>query len=65
MKISVAMCTFNGERYLREQLESLTSQTRHPDEAGRYHRMEMALAAPSRICLIKFQHGNRVICHHR
>jgi len=32
MKISVAMCTFNGERYLPEQLESLSSQTRHPDE---------------------------------
>jgi hypothetical protein len=32
MNISVAMCTFNGERYLREQLESLTTQTRLPDE---------------------------------
>jgi hypothetical protein len=32
MKISVAMCTFNGERYLREQLQSLSSQTRLPDE---------------------------------
>lgn len=30
--ISVAMCTYNGERYLREQLESIASQTRLPDE---------------------------------
>jgi hypothetical protein len=26
------MCTFNGARFLREQLESITSQTRLPDE---------------------------------
>lgn len=32
MKISVAMCTFNGERYLQQQLESLSAQTRQPDE---------------------------------
>lgn len=32
MKISVAMATFNGERFLAEQLASLTSQTRLPDE---------------------------------
>jgi glycosyltransferase involved in cell wall biosynthesis len=32
MKISVAMCTYNGERYLREQLESIGAQTRLPDE---------------------------------
>jgi glycosyltransferase involved in cell wall biosynthesis len=31
-KISVAMCTYNGDRYLREQLESIASQTRLPDE---------------------------------
>ena len=30
--ISVAMCTFNGESFLREQLESLAWQTRLPDE---------------------------------
>jgi glycosyltransferase involved in cell wall biosynthesis len=30
--ISVAMCTYNGERYLREQLESIALQTRLPDE---------------------------------
>ena len=30
--ISVAMCTYNGERYLRDQLESIASQTRLPDE---------------------------------
>lgn len=32
MKISVALCTYNGERYLREQLESIAAQTRLPDE---------------------------------
>jgi glycosyltransferase involved in cell wall biosynthesis len=32
MKISVAMCTYNGARYLREQLESVAAQERTPDE---------------------------------
>lgn len=32
LRISVAMCTYRGERYLREQLDSLTRQTRLPDE---------------------------------
>lgn len=32
MKISVAMCTYNGARYLLEQLESIAAQTRPPDE---------------------------------
>jgi glycosyltransferase involved in cell wall biosynthesis len=32
MKISVAMCTYNGARYLREQLDSIAAQTRLPDE---------------------------------
>lgn len=32
MKISVAMCTHNGARYLREQLDSIAAQTRPPDE---------------------------------
>lgn len=32
MKFSVAMCTYNGERYLREQLDSIAAQTRPPDE---------------------------------
>ncbi len=31
-KLSVAMCTYNGARYLREQLESIAGQTRPPDE---------------------------------
>ena len=31
-KISVAMCTYNGEKYLREQLDSIASQTRLPVE---------------------------------
>jgi len=32
MRLSVALCTFNGERYLLEQLESIERQTRLPDE---------------------------------
>lgn len=32
LKISIAMCTYNGERFLREQLESILNQTRLPDE---------------------------------
>ncbi len=32
MKLSVALCTFNGERYLPEQLASIREQTRLPDE---------------------------------
>ena len=31
-KVSVAMCTFNGERFLRQQLESIAGQERPPDE---------------------------------
>lgn len=32
LKISVVLCTYNGERYLRQQLDSLLGQTRLPDE---------------------------------
>jgi hypothetical protein len=32
MRLSIALCTFNGERYLEEQLDSLAAQTRPPDE---------------------------------
>jgi glycosyltransferase involved in cell wall biosynthesis len=32
MMISVAMCTFQGERFIKDQLESLLAQTRTPDE---------------------------------
>ncbi|MDQ1088725.1 glycosyltransferase family 2 protein [Siphonobacter sp. SORGH_AS_1065] len=32
MKISVAMCTYNGSRFLREQLESIRSQSHPVDE---------------------------------
>lgn len=32
MKISVALCTYNGSRFLREQLESIAHQSRLPDE---------------------------------
>lgn len=30
--LSIALCTYNGSRFLREQLDSLASQTRLPDE---------------------------------
>ena len=30
--VSVVVCTFNGEKYLREQLQSILDQTRPPDE---------------------------------
>ncbi len=32
MRISVAMCTYNGASFLREQLDSISSQARPPDE---------------------------------
>lgn len=32
MKVSVAMCTFNGRRFLAPQLESIAIQNRPPDE---------------------------------
>ncbi len=32
MTLSVALCTYNGERYLPEQLASIAAQTRLPDE---------------------------------
>jgi glycosyltransferase involved in cell wall biosynthesis len=32
LTLSIAMCTYNGERFLREQLDSFLSQTRLPDE---------------------------------
>jgi glycosyltransferase involved in cell wall biosynthesis len=32
MKISVAMCTYNGAEFLPAQLESILAQSRHPDE---------------------------------
>ncbi|HEY9601117.1 MAG TPA: glycosyltransferase family 2 protein [Allocoleopsis sp.] len=31
-RVSVAMCTYNGERYLQEQLDSIATQTHLPDE---------------------------------
>jgi len=31
-KFSIAMCTYNGARHLREQLDSIAAQTRPPDE---------------------------------
>lgn len=32
MKISIALCTYNGEKYVTEQLQSLFDQTLKPDE---------------------------------
>jgi glycosyltransferase involved in cell wall biosynthesis len=32
VKVSIAMATYNGARYIREQLDSFTIQTRLPDE---------------------------------
>lgn len=32
MKISIALCTYNGAKYLKDQLASIASQTRLPDE---------------------------------
>jgi len=32
MKFSIALCTYNGAVYLKEQLESIAAQTRTPDE---------------------------------
>jgi len=32
VKVSVVMCTYNGEKYLRDQLQSIVDQTRSPDE---------------------------------
>lgn len=32
MKISVAMCTYNGESYIQQQLDSFVDQSRKPDE---------------------------------
>lgn len=31
-KVSVVVCTYNGEKYLREQLQSILAQTTRPDE---------------------------------
>ena len=32
MKTSVILSAYNGEKYLREQLDSIVNQTRKPDE---------------------------------
>jgi len=32
VRVSVVVCTYNGEKYLRDQLQSIHSQTRQPDE---------------------------------
>ena len=32
MKISVALCTYNGEKFLKEQINSILQQSIHVDE---------------------------------
>lgn len=32
MKLSVLICTYNGEKYIKEQLESVLNQSRPIDE---------------------------------
>jgi glycosyltransferase involved in cell wall biosynthesis len=32
MRLSIALCTYNGEKFLQDQLESFAKQTRLPDE---------------------------------
>ena len=32
MRVTIALATYNGERYLQEQLDSFLAQTRLPDE---------------------------------
>ena len=32
VRVSVVVCTYNGEKYLRDQLQSILNQTRPPDE---------------------------------
>ncbi len=32
VRVSVVVCTYNGEKYLRDQLQSILDQTRPPDE---------------------------------
>lgn len=32
MKLSIAMCTYNGARYVQQQLDSIATQARQPDE---------------------------------
>ena len=32
VRVSVVMCTYNGEKYLQDQLQSILDQTRPPDE---------------------------------
>jgi glycosyltransferase involved in cell wall biosynthesis len=32
VRVSVVMCTYNGEKYVRDQLQSILDQTRPPDE---------------------------------
>lgn len=32
IRVSIAMCTYNGEKYVAQQLQSIAEQTRRPDE---------------------------------
>jgi len=62
MKLSVALCTYNGETYLPTQLESIANQTRVPDEiiirddCSKDRTVEIAnefaKTAPCKVCVL-------------
>lgn len=58
-KISVVMCTYNGEKYLREQMDSILAQT-YPiyefivcDDSSKDHTMDILQEYASRYDFIK------------
>jgi glycosyltransferase involved in cell wall biosynthesis len=61
MKISIAMATYNGAKYIKEQLDSFVAQTRRPDELVVYDDCssdetfeilkDFAAQAPFNVCL--------------
>ena len=70
-KISVVMCTYNGEKYLREQIDSILAQT-YPiyefivcDDSSNDHTMDILQEYASRydfIKVLKFRkYSNNVI----
>ena len=68
-RVSIVMCTYNGERFLHEQLDSLLAQTRLPDEIiiqddnstdGTWSLLENYAARDPRIRLYRNQAGQGV-----
>ncbi len=68
-RVSVVMCTYNGEMFLREQLDSLLCQTRQADEIiiqddhstdGTWHVLEEYAAREPRIRLYRNEAGQGV-----